>query len=286
MGVILDKKETWGERNIHWLAFTLVIIIFVIYFSILIYNIWPIELYTVAQSGVFGDSFGLLTSLFSGLAFAGLLITISYQRRDIGLTKIELYETREEIKKQHRENNVFQLLKILNDVISQLDVKHRKEKGGEITDISTGRDCFDRYHYKLKNRYDNEGKKHEDMHPIDKLKIVYISFWDDWRKDLGHYFRTLFNIFEYLDGAEFSSEDKKFYGNIVRAQMSDPELAVLFHNCLTSHGNAFIGLAEKFELFDNLPLEMIIEDVFLLNIPEKAFGANKLILEKIIELKA
>jgi len=281
----LDKKETWIERNIHWVAFILVIAIFGSYFAILIYKTWPIETYTVAQSGVFGDSFGPLTSLFSGLAFAGLLSAISYQRRDLGLTKVELHETRKEIQKQHRENNIFQLLKILNDVISQLDVKHRKVKGGNITDISTGRDCFDRYHYKLESRYKSEGTTQPTLSSSDKFGIAYNSFWNDWRKDLGHYFRTLFNIFKYLNSAEFSPEDKKFYGNIVRAQMSDPELAVLFHNCLTSHGEAFIALAVEFELFDNLPSEMMLDDAFLLKIPQKAFGANRLILDKISDLK-
>lgn len=281
----MNNKESWIERNIHWLAFALVLVIFSSYLSVLVYKIWPIEKYTVAQSGVFGDSFGALTSLFSGLAFAGLLIAISYQRRDLGLTKTELHETRKEIQKQHRESNVFQLLKILNDVISQLDIKHRKEKGGKITDISTGRDCFDRYHHKLESRYKNAHIEQQDISTSEKFEVAYSSFWMDWRKDLGHYFRTLFNIFKYLKNADFSPEDKKFYGNIVRAQMSDPELAALFHNCLTSHGNAFISLAEEFELFDNLPLEMVLENDFLLQIPQKAFGANKAILDKVKELK-
>ena len=48
--------------------------------------------------GTFGDAFGALTSVFSGLAFAGLLYTINLQRRELRLQREELAATREEMK--------------------------------------------------------------------------------------------------------------------------------------------------------------------------------------------
>lgn len=275
----MDERENWVQRNIHWMAFLLVLAIFVIYLITVLCTTWPISSYTVSQAGVFGDSFGVLTSLFSGFGFAGLLIAISYQRRDLGLTKSELRETRKEIEKQHRENNVFQLLRILNDVITQLDVKHRNKKGGAITDISTGRDCFDRYHLKLRNHYKNAEENAPHQTPDQLLSTAYKTFWNNWRKDLGHYFRTLFNIYKYLDGDGFSTTEKKFYGNIVRAQISDLELVVLFHNCLTEHGRNFIPLTEKFKLFDNLPIDLILNPDSIFQLPEGAFGDNPLYQE-------
>ena len=52
------------------------------------------------KSGLFGDSFGVLTSLFSGLAFAGLIWTILLQREDLN-------RQRNEFKKSNFENSLF-----------------------------------------------------------------------------------------------------------------------------------------------------------------------------------
>lgn len=46
------------------------------------------------KSGQFGDSFGVLNSLFSGLAFSGVIITILLQRKELALQRTELELTR------------------------------------------------------------------------------------------------------------------------------------------------------------------------------------------------
>ena len=53
---------------------------------------------TVKQ-GAFGDSFGAINSLFSGLAFAGIIYTIALQRKELELQREELKLTREELQK-------------------------------------------------------------------------------------------------------------------------------------------------------------------------------------------
>lgn len=50
-----------------------------------------------SESGVFGDTFGAINSLFSGLAFAGLLYTILLQSRELKLQREELALTREQL---------------------------------------------------------------------------------------------------------------------------------------------------------------------------------------------
>ncbi len=40
----------------------------------------PISTLSIEKAGQFGDSFGIATSLFSGLAFSGVLITLMLQR--------------------------------------------------------------------------------------------------------------------------------------------------------------------------------------------------------------
>jgi len=49
--------------------------------------------------GQFGDMFGVANALFSGLAFAGLIIAILLQRQELGLQRDELKSTRKELKR-------------------------------------------------------------------------------------------------------------------------------------------------------------------------------------------
>lgn len=48
-------------------------------------------------SGLFGDTFGAVNSLFSAFAFAGLVYTIFLQRDELKLQRLELEETRKEL---------------------------------------------------------------------------------------------------------------------------------------------------------------------------------------------
>ena len=49
--------------------------------------------------GQFGDSFGALNALFSGLAFAGIIYTIQLQRKELNYQREELRLTRFELKR-------------------------------------------------------------------------------------------------------------------------------------------------------------------------------------------
>lgn len=55
--------------------------------------------YDWAIRGQFGDSFGAINALFSGLAFAGVIFTILLQRNELALQRQELEDTRAELKR-------------------------------------------------------------------------------------------------------------------------------------------------------------------------------------------
>lgn len=77
-----------------------------IIFSIIILAIWIISIIIVYKSfsnwtdrGTFGDAFGAINALFSGLAFAGIIYTILLQRQELILQREELRDTRIELKR-------------------------------------------------------------------------------------------------------------------------------------------------------------------------------------------
>ena len=127
-------------------AFPVIILVVLIYGGFIIYISWPITLGNVDKAGVFGDSFGVLTALFSGLAFAGIVFTILLQREELKLQRKELTLTREEmarqhstLKKQNFENTFFQMLRLHNDIVNAIDLK--RVAPGKV-ELTSGRDCF------------------------------------------------------------------------------------------------------------------------------------------------
>lgn len=71
-----------------------------------VFVIWilsAIAVYFVSKEwsvrGQFGDMFGAVNALFSGLAFAGLIYTIILQREELSLQRKELALTRDELKR-------------------------------------------------------------------------------------------------------------------------------------------------------------------------------------------
>jgi len=92
------KKSTMGENksNIGLLTkmIILVVIIWILSTILIIFGLdnW-------SDRGTFGDLFGSVNALFSGLAFAGLIYTIVLQKKDLELQRNEIALNRAELKK-------------------------------------------------------------------------------------------------------------------------------------------------------------------------------------------
>ena len=54
----------------------------------------------IENQGAFGDTYGSVNALFTGLAFAGLIITLILQMKELRLQREELESTREELEGQ------------------------------------------------------------------------------------------------------------------------------------------------------------------------------------------
>jgi hypothetical protein len=244
--------------------------------------------------GQWGDFFGgMLNPILSFLAFAGLLYTILLQRRELGLSREELRLTRVELersssaledqgqslKQQRFESAFFGMVGVLNRIIETMDIERDNR-------TYLGRDCFsrilDRMRWNLKHRAigkNSQGKlvlykPNSGSHPPyenerEKAVDFYRHFYDDHQTDLGHYFRVLYNIFKYIEESEFSGG---VYPKILRAQLSNQELVILFYNCLTDAGANFAELAVRFEIFDNLDTGTLLDPSHVAFLPPKAFG--------------
>jgi len=110
-------------------------------------------------------------------------------------------------------------------------------------------------------------------------------YYDGHQHRLGHYFRHLFQSFNFLDqtNSDYLSDDRKyFYGKIFRAQFSTYEQTLLFINSLSTLGmkwefkfpndknfnNHTRGLITKYNLIANLPGNNLAGIVFKNYYPE------------------
>ena len=233
------------------MPFAIIIGTFLLYLIVLLINIWPIDEISLGQSGLFGDTFGALTSLFSGLAFAGLLVTIWQQKEDLSLT-------RKEIRDQHFENVLFRMLEMHNCIVTDLDLRKKADSKGDGAGIviAVGRDCFQLFFDRFKKAY--KDNKRTNTKSKEYCNEVYEAFFEKHQSDLGHYFRYLYNIFKFIK--ESDVDNKKAYTSIVRAQLSDNELLLLFYNCLSKNGEEkFKPLVEEYQLLDNLPIIYLLD---------------------------
>ncbi len=88
------ESSEHDTNRIDYLYVFYLLCIFIVFISIL-YSV--ILRNCTSKIGEFGDSFGGLSSIFSGLAFAGVIITIIMQMKELQLTREEMMLTRKEL---------------------------------------------------------------------------------------------------------------------------------------------------------------------------------------------
>lgn len=205
------------------------------------------------KRGPWGDFFGgVANPILTFFTFLCVLGTLYLQHKELGLTRTELARSAEALEQQNsstaeqkKQNIFFQMLSLHNQIIESIDLHNPLDK----TLIAKGRDCFSRFYTRLSDNYKNEVKKNL-YSDVDCIQRAYESFWNKHQLELGHYYRFLYRMVLFTD-KEFESND--YYMGILRAQISDQELLLLFYNALTPQGAAFKPLIERWALFDNLP---------------------------------
>lgn len=99
-----QEPKDGAEDKKDWLLFVLLalfVILMVIGYGWVIINIFscivPGAEAQILGPGSFGDAFGVINTLFSGLAFAGVIYAIILQKKELALQREELKETRKEL---------------------------------------------------------------------------------------------------------------------------------------------------------------------------------------------
>lgn len=218
--------------------------------------------------GQFGDYVGgVLNPTFSFLALLALLATLGLQIRELRISARELKNSADALVNQNStlrqqtfEATFFQLLRLHNDIVASTEVQGYSLKG---------RACFAHYLNELEGTLINEVA----MQDLERFRTYYDLFYRQHQAALGHYFRLLYNIVKLVKRTE--EIDKRFYTNLVRAQLSSAELQLIFYNCLSVWGSEkFKPLVEEFALLKTIPNDTVPSNELLYQYSVNAFGGR------------
>lgn len=216
--------------------------------------------------GQFGDMFGVVNALFSGLAFAGLIITIAQQNHALRIQQQEIEDNGEIIKRQIFDSSFYNMLSMHNALVNSIDLRDTREKHV----VTEGKDCFETFFSRLKREVDSyisnsvggvQAARDEFIKKmmIDKYIEQYETFYKKNQKNLGHYYRNLYSLISMVDNSTLDDDVKYQYAKVVRAQLSTYELLLLFYNCLAMGKEKFKPLIEKYALLKHVDEQALLK---------------------------
>lgn len=270
-----DETGRLKTKKIFIVSASIVVLVCILYFVVL-YCFFPVGM---EKRGQLGDMFGFIGALFSGLAFAGLIVTMLQQREDLQnqkdeiqlqrkdleaqtaalqLQKEEIAQTNKELKEQNKtimlqrfENTFFNMLDMQQKILNEL----RYLQTGDFVQEHVGRKAIKELYSDI--YYQCKVKK---ISTLDGCLNEYYQYVEDGQLD--HYFRHLYRIIRYVDDYDInvlSVEEKYKYLCLLRAQLSKDELLIIFYNCISEYGcDKFKPLVEKYALFKNIRVGSLI----------------------------
>ncbi|GJM07831.1 MAG: hypothetical protein DHS20C11_01070 [Lysobacteraceae bacterium] len=188
---------------------------------------WVSEIHPIESgAGTLGDSFGPLTSLFTGLAFVGLVVTLLLQRADLRHQMMELEETRGDANRRGIEATYFQMLRLWSESVHQLETKNH-----------CGRQVVSLFFNKMSGTGDLQ--IHESFN-----EVWHNRGFDELLEPI--YSKFLFEILLFIETRTETTDtqSKVLYQRLLRAQLSKKEFELVLH--IIRHKKCDSGLERLF----------------------------------------
>lgn len=203
--------------------------------------------------GQFGDYVGGIVNPFLAfLSLIALLTTITLQRKELKQSTAELRKSAAALERQNFDHTFFQLLGRVDDLLREtrfLSKRMTDSSGREALRVLYSDVLRDEFYNPLASEVDT-GKRAID---------AYELFYADHHHILGHYFRTLYHLYSFIDRSNLMPGEKAVYANLARSRLSTYELCLLFYNGIVGEGKeGFKPLIEKYGI-----LKSIYEDALL-----------------------
>ncbi|WP_145038639.1 putative phage abortive infection protein [Paenibacillus sp. Y412MC10] len=231
-----------------------------------IVSLWALSglvLFFLPNRGEFGDMFGAINTLFSGLAFGGIIYTIFQQKVELKLQRQELKLQRQEVERtnqelakqveainiQRFESTFFNMITLHHQLVDGLVFKHDQSD----TIYSTGRAVFESLYNEIRRK--DSGRIHQ--HLDDLFRIRELS--------LAQYFNNLIEILNLVERTELLDDEQKWvYFKTLSAQLSPAEGTIIFYYIFwNEHGGKYDNLhklvAEQAHFLPNKHMSLWID---------------------------
>lgn len=199
-----------------------------------------------------GDRYGALNTVFTGLAFAGLIFTILLQQRQIR-------DADEENILRRFENTFFRLQDAYKQIVDTTELNQARHFSN-----AKKLEAFERMSFSASQTI-CAGRLPWNKVTLDIVQKAWPTFFARFEDKLAHYFRVLYHIFKLIDSSEIDRENKDFYARLFRAQLTSAELTLLFFNGMTDYGENFKDYVERYALLKHFPKEIVDNNKLLLN---------------------
>ena len=232
------KTKHWFSLDNKWLPIILIGGIA----SLWIINL--VALMCMTDRGTFGDMFGAVNALFSGLAFGGIIYTILLQQKEMKIQSEEFRNQSKEFKNQNalmdKENFESTFFQMIN---SYEDTRKNFSKSLEITH--------------LKMQTFGLGTN---LSGLDNVGYWWRSFVEsfsgtDEYGNVNYVLRHLNLIANFVVTRKVNSED--FYLQIIKSRIYDVDVVIIFYQMHLDEGDPH-KIIRSTELFDKIFLERIL----------------------------
>lgn len=220
-------------------------------------SIWSVR-------GTFGDMFGAVNALFSGLAFAGMIITLILQRKEFALQreelsnsikalegqKQELQQQKEVMKMQQKvanvqcfENGFFHLISQHYEIVKTIKF-YKNDR------IFVGEEAISSIVFQI---YSKQNLKPDDKQFLENRGESNDPFSELKSSDLYVFFRHIYHILKFVDESKLiENEDRCKYADLLRSNLSDDDLQLIFLNELYPQYRKFKLLIEKYAFLQDI----------------------------------
>lgn len=214
-------------NRIALILFSIVIGVTFLYGGLILWLNWPIRDFSLTRSMMLGESFTLINTLFSGLAFAALILTIYLQRH-------ELAESQETFRKERFEDSFYRLLDYYR--LNLDDIKITDHKTGTRHDGVAALMFLIR---KLNTAMQRYSPFLDTGDPEDR-KVYYFKLFVETQRILSRqtrYLGTLECLLEQIEHELPTYEARLPYWRILMSQLTIFEVKYIFYSCLVAPAN-------------------------------------------------
>lgn len=222
------------------------------------------------RMGVVGDFLGgSLNPFLTFITFLALIFTIVLQQQELALARTEFHRTADALENENFESTFFRLTERLHDIALAVEFGSPENRWRGVA-------AFNALHNEMKRLHRNTGNSQHQANDSDQR---FKDVTNAWGHQVSHYLRVLSRILAFLESKIQESDSQEvrdigIYIDLLRAQLSNPELALILYHCRNEWGADLKPYVEKFSLLQHLPKSYVLEERDRDGIDPRAWGAS------------